>query len=186
MAMKIEIELTPGTARRIGRVAVTLAILGIGAAVYASQTHFSSGQALTAASLNNNFDELYAAAAKPTITRGGKSISVGGAFCGASSPVIGGMLGGYAGAKATCETTCGSATAHMCDVTEVIRSQALGLTFAGVGDNQLAWVTPFYNSGTAIQDCAGWTSVNAQGLGWSPSLRAEFSCGQAHSIACCD
>lgn len=66
--MKIEFsfELKPGTARRIAAVGATFIVLGAAAAVYASQVTFSPGQALTAADLNNNFNELYA--------RGGNAI----------------------------------------------------------------------------------------------------------------
>src|SRR5262245_61290871 len=114
--MKIEIEVKPGTARRVGIVAATLIIFGVGAAVYANQIHFTSGQTLTATDLNNNFDELYAATAKPTITKNGKSISVGGSYCGATAtPYDGATVGGYPGAKAKCEATCSTPTAHMCD-----------------------------------------------------------------------
>ena len=105
--MKIEVELRPGTARRIGVVAATLAVLGVGAVVYAEQIQFSTGQTLTAADLNNNFNELYAASAKPSVTKNSKSISIGGTYCGSSAgPYDGATVGGYTGAKAKCETAC--------------------------------------------------------------------------------
>jgi hypothetical protein len=99
--MKIEIELKRSTARRIGVVVVTVGIVGVGALVYANQTKFSSGQTLTAAALNGNFDELYAAAAKPAVSRNGKSISIGGAYCGVGAgaqqrPTVGGLSGANA------------------------------------------------------------------------------------------
>ncbi|WP_461211620.1 hypothetical protein, partial [Desulfocurvus sp. DL9XJH121] len=88
-----------------------------------NQTHFSAGQTLTAAALNGNFDELYAAVAKPSVTKNGKSISIGGAYCGASAgPYDGATVGGYPAAKTKCETACGAATAHICDAAEIVRS----------------------------------------------------------------
>jgi hypothetical protein len=142
IAMKIEIELKRGTARRMGLVASTVAVLGVAAAVYANQVHFSSGQTLTAADLNSNFDELYAAAAKPTITKNGKSISIGGTYCGASAgPYNGAEVGGYTGAKAKCETKCASATAHICDGAEMVRSEQLGLALPNG-----AWLASFASS----------------------------------------
>jgi hypothetical protein len=182
--MKIEIELKPGSARRIGVVAATLVVLGLAAVVYANQIHFSSGQTLTAAGLNGNFDELYAAAAKPTITKNGKSISIGGSYCGASAATYkGGEVGGYTGAKAKCETACVSTTAHMCDAAEITRSQQLGTTMPdGV------WVSAFTSSNTP-QDCVSWTTTqNAGGmvLNLSPPILMTVLCDTSHAIACCD
>ncbi len=183
--MKIEIELKRGTARRIAVVGATLIILGIGAAVYANQIHFTSGQTLTAAQLDNNFDELYAAAAKPSITRNGKSISIGGAYCGATSATYdGAAIGGYTGAKAKCEATCGTATAHMCDGADILRSEQLGITMPdGV------WLSSYTASITAV-DCLMWTKNTTNTIGevlnLSPPLFLTAACNTSHSIACCD
>ena len=183
--MKIEIELKPESARRIGVVAATCAVLGLAAAVYASQTHFTSGQLLTAAALNGNFDELYAAAAKPTITKNSKSISIGGSYCGASVATYDGSeVGGYTGAKAKCETTCASTTAHMCDAAEITRSRQLGLTLPDG-----AWVAAFTGSNTP-PDCISWTSGLANGVGMvvnlSPPILLTVDCTTTHALACCD
>jgi hypothetical protein len=184
--MKIEIELTPVTARRIGRVVATLAIFGGGALVYASQTHFSSGQALTAAALNNNFDELYGAMSKPTVVKNGKSISLGGTYCGKSAtPVDGAAVGGHTGAKAKCEASCASPTAHMCDAAEIVRSQQLGIALP----SDKAWVNSFASSNTAV-DCIAWTNGQANGVGmvWnvSPPILIVDACNLPYPIACCD
>jgi hypothetical protein len=183
--MKIEIELKRGTARRMGLVASTVAVLGVAAAVYANQVHFSSGQTLTAADLNSNFDELYAAAAKPTITKNGKSISIGGTYCGASAgPYNGAEVGGYTGAKAKCETKCASATAHICDGAEMVRSEQLGLALPNG-----AWLASFTSSITPV-DCVSWTNgqLNAVGMVWnqSPPQFLAVNCDATHPIACCD
>ena len=182
--MKIEIELKPGSARRIGGVAATIVVLGGAAFAYANQIHFSSGQTLTAAQLNGNFDELYAAAAKPTIAKNGKSISIGGSYCGASATTYnGGEVGGYTGAKAKCETACASTTAHMCDAAEITRSQQLGTTMPdGV------WVAAFTSSNTP-EDCLSWTDGQANTgmvLNLSPPILMIVACTTKHAIACCD
>lgn len=183
--MKIEIELKPGTVRRIGILAATLGVLGAVAAVQASQIHFSSGQALTAAQLNGNFDELYAAAAKPSVNKNGKSISIGGSYCGATAaPISGSAVGGYSGAKTKCEAACSTATAHMCDSAEIVRSQQLSLTLPDG-----AWAAAFTSSGTAA-DCVSWTSGQANGTGFvtnlSPPILLQVQCDSTHVIACCD
>lgn len=183
--MKIEIELKPGSARRIGVVAATCAVLGAAAAVYANQIHFSSGEALTAAALNGNFDELYAATAKPAITKNGKSISIAGSYCGASATAYtGAEVAGYTGAKAKCETTCASATAHLCDAAEITRSRQLGLTLPDG-----AWVAAFTSSNTPA-DCVSWTNgaVNGSGLvlNQSPPILTTVDCNTSHTLACCD
>jgi hypothetical protein len=182
--MKIEIDLKPGSARRIGVVAATLVVLGLGAVVYANQLHFTSGQTLTAAGLNANFDELYAAAAKPTITKNGKSISIGGSYCGASATTYtGGEVGGYTGAKAKCESACASTTAHMCDAAEITRSQQLGTTMPdGV------WVAALTSSDTP-RDCVSWTVTQTDTgmvLNLSPPILMTVLCSTKHAIACCD
>jgi hypothetical protein len=182
--MKIEIDLKPGTTRRIGIVAATLGVLGLVAVVHASQIHFSSGQALTAAQLNNNFDELYAAAAKPTVTKNGKTISIGGAYCGVTAdPYDGSTVGGYTGAKAKCETACTSATAHMCDAAEIGRSRQLGISLPDG-----AWAASFTSTNTP-HDCVSWTNnLNNVGLviNAAPPILMEVTCNTSHAIACCD
>lgn len=183
--MKIEIELKPRTARRIGVVAATLTVLGLAAAVYANQIHFSSGQTLTASALNGNFDELYAAAAKPTVAKNGKSISIGGSYCGATATTYNGSeVGGYTGAKAKCESTCASTTAHLCDAAEINRTKQLGVTLADG-----AWVAAFTSSGTA-QDCVSWTNDQANAVGMvinlSPPVLINADCNTSHALACCD
>lgn len=182
--MKIELsfEVKPGTARRVAVLGTTLIMLGAATAVYASQVTFTSGQALTAADLNNNFNELYAKAAKPTITANGKSISIGGTYCGQTSATYDGAgVGGYAGGKAKCQTTCASATAHMCSTEEAVRSTALGIGLAG------GWIAQGV-SGVNGSDCSGFTS-NAGSLGanWNPvGFPATGSCTSFYAINCCD
>src|SRR5262245_48345483 len=119
MKLDIHVEISAATARRIGVVAASLIVVGTGAVVYADQITFSAGQTLTAAALNANFDELYAWQAKPSITVGAASISVGGTFCSSTETTYtGAEVGGYSGAKDKCEAACGSPTAHLCSAEE--------------------------------------------------------------------
>lgn len=183
--MKIEINLKPGTTRRIGIIAATLGVLGLVAVVHASQIHFSSGQSLTAAQLNNNFDELYAAAAKPSVTKNGKSISIGGAYCGVTAtPYDGSTVGGYTGAKAKCETACTSVTAHMCDAAEIGRSRQLGINLPDG-----AWAASFAAANTT-SDCVSWTNGQNNAVGMvinaAPPILMQVDCNTSHAIACCD
>lgn len=183
--MKFEIELKSATARRIGIVTATITVFGVAAVVYANQIQFSSGQTLTAAGLNSNFNELYASAAKPTVTKNGKSISIGGTYCGVTATTYdGSAVGGYTGAKAKCETACASATAHMCDAVEIGRSEQLGIAPANG-----AWVAAFTDTTDTTTDCISWTNnTNNNGMVWNQSLPMilHAGCGTAHAIACCD
>jgi hypothetical protein len=183
--MKIEIDLKPGAARRIGIVAATLGVLGLVAVVHADQIEFHAGQTLTASQLNHNFNELYAAAAKPSITKNGKSISIGGSYCGATAtPYDGGTIGGYPGAKTKCEAVCATPTAHMCDAAEIGRSRQLDLTLPDG-----AWTATF-TSTNAPQDCLSWTNGDANTTGTvvsiSPPILMQVQCNSSHAVACCD
>jgi hypothetical protein len=184
--MKIEIELKPASARRLGAVAATLIVLGLVAVVHANQTKFSSGQALTAAQLNHNFDEVYAAAAKPAISRDGKAISIGGAYCGktAGAPYDGSAVGGYSGGKAQCEDVCLSPTAHMCDAAEIVRSRQLGVALPDG-----AWVAAFTSTTTDV-NCLSWTNNQNNNFGMvtslAPPILFQVQCSTSHAIACCD
>jgi hypothetical protein len=141
----------------------------------------AAGQALTAAALNNNFDELYALTAKPAITRSGKSISVGGVYCGTSATAIDvATVGGYTGVKSICETTCASATAHVCDPSEVLRSNQLSLAPPAA---KQVWVNGYFTDGT--DNCAGWTDRTHRGLNWGLAPVGGLDCATSFPIACC-
>lgn len=58
MNINVRIEITPGTARRVACVALTLLVGGIAAIAYAVPVTFESRQKLTAAQLNQNFGDL--------------------------------------------------------------------------------------------------------------------------------
>ena len=170
--MKIEIEIKAGTARRLGMIAATIAIVGAAGALYADQITFSSGQTLTATDLNNNFDELYA---RTTATSGGKSISVSGTYCGTTSQSFTGNLGGYEGAKEKCENTCSTSTAHMCTVSEIAISAQLGT----------APTTTGRVTGELSKDCINWTDDLANASpSWGPS--SEVGCATPFPLHCCD
>jgi hypothetical protein len=107
---------------------------------------------------------------------GVKSSSVGGVFCGLTSPTtgnvvasdgIGGIVRGYRAAKQLCELTCAAPSAHMCSSHEAVTSWELGAPLDGV----LAWVrgaqsAMFTNNGTAfLNDCLGYTTEAAGNMG---------------------
>ena len=187
MKIEIKIDVTRETARRIAVVSTTLIAVGVGAAVYANQIRFTAGETLTAANLNNNFDELYAKAAKPSVTVSGKSISLGAVYCGSTAAkYTGSQVGGYEGAKAKCEATCSSTTAHLCTREELMRSLAVGV--AAVKTTQYS-----YSAGTPTtdnsNDCIGWTSdLGHAGLLFSGNigLIPGSDCGTAYPLTCCD
>ena len=113
-------------------------------------------------------------------------ISVGGLYCGSSSPVLPGSLGGYSGAKAICETRCGSPAAHMCSADEMVRSWQLDID-PGYGWYASGLYAVINASGAIADDCVGWTvgaSVNAgpAPLGRQPSASG---CEVAKAILCC-
>jgi hypothetical protein len=58
MDINIRIDLTPGTARRLGYVGLSLLVSGIATIAYALPVTFVSKQTLTASQLNQNFEDL--------------------------------------------------------------------------------------------------------------------------------
>jgi hypothetical protein len=169
--MKIEfrIDVTPGTARRIAIVGTTVILVGVAAVAYASQIRFTSGQTLTAADLNNNFDELYA--------RTGSS-----SFCAATPGTYTGIqVGGYAGAKALCTATCGSPAGRMCTEHDVL-SIAQGAAFPK------GWYAAPGAGGTS-SDCARWASSDntVRGTFWEPSILGfqVATCDTPLAVLCC-
>lgn len=119
------------------------------------------------------------------------SISVNGLYCGSTAPTTGavtsGPLAGYRAAKALCETACGSAYAHMCDASEIVRSLQTG--FTGTVGMQYWYATGNYNASAGAGDCAGFTSAspgNAFVQWTNPGVTYGMTgCGNSLRIACC-
>lgn len=173
---------------------------GLGAAAAAPKHTFTAGAKLSAQEMNENFADLEARIAKPTLTYAGSTYSVGPTkFCGASvapanaSFAAGGKVG-YAAAKIVCEQTCASLSAHMCLAEEVVRSVAIGVPITREG---------WYSTGTEgygpnsftteVIDCAGWqnASGNTFGMTWAIGGAGENRpydrpCAESHPILCCD
>ncbi|MBI5487107.1 MAG: hypothetical protein HY905_07220 [Deltaproteobacteria bacterium] len=132
-------------------------------------------------------------AGRVTRTRGTKTISVGGVYCGATAATSG-SVGGYSGAKALCETACADPVAHMCSTEEVTRSAALGVAFGAGwyvgGERGYAGLCARSETGWsyyhfASTDCDGWTSSDAAapvGLG-VPGLPGIPTCCSGSSCA---
>jgi len=173
MKIELRIDVTSGSARRIAVVGITLLIVGAAAVAYASQIRFTSGQMLTAADLNNNFDELYTRLA----TLESRSAS---SFCGATpSNYNGAQVGGYTRAKTLCTPVCGNVPAHMCTLHD-----ALSLW----PRTQLAkgWISgPVASSAVNMipNDCAQWATGDGVGVSrgayWDPAVTG-------YQLATCD
>lgn len=124
------------------------------------------------------------------VTSGGRSISVGGVYCGATA-AMSGSLGGYTGAKALCETACGDSAAHMCSTEEIVRSAQLMIGIGG------AWFaagsSPIFVGGASctttcsLNDCQGWTTSNTWSAGstWSSTAANYMACNTSQPVACC-
>lgn len=146
---------------------------------------FKDGDTLSAQALNDNFvaldQRLVEVESKPPpINKNGKSISVGGSFCGTTAAPQNGNMGGYAGVKALCENVaaCNSPTAHICTGDEVARSAALGLALPDVG--RYAAFDPYYG------DCSGFTTTSGDGAAWAKPGPAWTTCGFPIPVLCCD
>ncbi len=133
---------------------------------------------------------------------GAVEMSLNALYCGVSAPTNGQLASiyGFATAKALCESACGKAYAHMCDVTEMLRSAQMGISMnAPDGGYAEAWV----NSGistlqtvagqpTETNDCGGWTSANSSigGAMWQLGPGGNYadlqSCNSLLPIACCE
>jgi hypothetical protein len=182
--MKIEfrIDVTPGTARRVAIVGTTLILVGVGAVAYASQIRFTSGQTLTAADLNNNFDELYgrlaALEARPSTS----------AFCGATpSAYNGAQVGGYSGAKTLCTAVCGGTNARMCTIHDV-------LSLGPGASLPRAWFSgpiPYQSQVAIPNDCLQWSTGEATGTSrgalWDPTQTKWLvaTCDTSLPVLCC-
>jgi len=196
--MRITIDVTPGSARRLAIVGATLLVLGVAAVSHAVPVpipdSFTTGLPLTAKQLTSNFDavEIRLAAleaAKPVSTRNGKRYTVGATYCGKSAATTGGItsgqLTGYAAAKAQCEAVCGTDTAHLCGGDELTHSNAVGLA------PPVGWYSspvPLVLQGEIYHDCTGFTSGDlTYGSVWAgpyPSLIQR--CNSSNPLLCCD
>ena len=129
------------------------------------------------------------------VVRGGVSISSG-VFCGVSpSPTAGGITfagvtSGYPAGKRICETACGSASAHMCEASEVGRSVQMEI----LPRTTSAWyVSALMYPGMASsqsRDCESFTTSDParSGAVWDGVMNAvsNTSCNSLLPILCCD
>jgi len=168
--ISIEIRISRTTMRRALIIGGTFVLLAVGA-------RFSS------ATPGSNLEGRIAALEKRTTLNG--TYSVNATFCGATATSSAGDLGGYAGAKAACQAECGSTTAHMCIVDELVRSKATGITLVpgwyATGTVDL--------SGSSVIDCRAFTDPTGNSLGAAYSTTFGFSydyCNAVHPTLCCD
>jgi hypothetical protein len=196
--IRIRIDLSPGQKRMMRAAVVAGAVigaLGLGVALATVPNSFSSGQAVSASSMNQNFTYLDSKARFVAVIDGGQ-YSVGAThFCGTGPTNTTGAISysgvtGYAGAKAMCgaATGCGSsATAHMCTGEELARSAQLGINPPSGWYATYTWLITSGAGGAAnVQsDCIGWTSTTAMGAigGTGPTV---VSCSTSEPVLCCD
>ena len=174
-SIQIEIKVERRTLRRVLAVGAALALLLAGA-------RFSSAQAVPDSSQGSNLERRLKALENRVTLNG--TYSVNATLCGATAASSTGNLGGYSGAKAMCQTTCGSSTAHMCLIDELVRSRATGKSLTP-GWYATGTVDYF---GSSLIDCLGYTDAS-QPLGPSFSTQFGFSysaCNVSQPVLCCD
>ena len=148
--------------------------------------------------------------AQVIVNNGPFQISVNGVFCGITGAMTGAFTDptgsgatGYRAAKLACQqvSNCGpSATAHMCDASEIVRSAQLGVLPGSLATSGVYWTSSFTSAAdprtnpvTFISDCFGWTqsvanySASVVKVYASPALiRPDYqTCDQSFPIACC-
>ena len=147
---------------------------------------WNSGDTLTAADLNANFEALRVS------TANSKSYSLNGLYCGTTVTTHDGALtgqptNGYARVKLLCEGKCGTATAHACMPEELLRSTSIGLTIVD-GWYNTGLYTDYYAGPGGRSDCDGWTTTSTTRVGalWSNGRPSAGICNMSYSFACCD
>jgi hypothetical protein len=172
-------------------------LVTLGAFAYAADfTPFGNGESLTSSKMNANFKDLQdrlaalesprstASSPKLLLSNGTTTYSLDGIYCGPTAAQTGLITNGYTGAKGLCETKCGSASAHMCEPQELVRSSALGLAI-----DQGWFATGLPYPGATGGDCTGWGS-NANtntGLQWSGGGPFGTStCNLSSPVLCCN
>jgi hypothetical protein len=174
------------------RIAIAGLVVGIAAPLGAEALGpvpniFSSGDPISAAEINEDFDALVdgitAVEARASVLEGRAAAleaSATGVLCGYTDPTPGSFtfvsgtaaLRGYAAGSALCQSSCApSTTAHVCSSAEIVRSEELGLVRPSAMD--AAWyATGDFSSdvrtgsgtgttGYQITDCRGFTSLDS-------------------------
>jgi hypothetical protein len=156
---------------------------------------FTEGTPISSSAMNDNFEklneklsalELALQDARPVYANPetGDQYSLDASYCDSSLPTSG-DLNGYTGAKALCETECGSPTAHMCTVQEMIRYHETGGLVTAHGwvshgmDHPDGWTNP-------NADCTGWTDEVGLGHTWIDGYPWRSGCAEMLPVHCCD
>jgi len=195
MKISVEVEI-PGWLRKLTSVVGPASAIAVAGAVFATPTvkHWNTGDPLTATDLNN----------LSVLTVGSVKYSVGPThFCGIGASTTTGAMAfngktGFAAAKAICEASsaCGlSATAHMCDASEIVRSKQVGDTVpAGWYSSQTSALNNNLGGNFITNDCVDWSSAGnsntgpfvAQILGAGPLTASFAACSGTANVLCCD
>lgn len=132
----------------------------------------------------------------------GRSLTAFGIYCGATPSTTGavsasgGSLTGYRAVKFLCEQACGSPTAHICTIPEVIASAQLGAPAPA----SLGWISgptgdlgspSGAGSGRFFRDCATFTTTSTSHAGqvWNPSAGGGGdvrACSDSFPMLCCN
>lgn len=201
--------------RLAGTASAVIGTLGVGVAIAAPKSTFNAGDALSAQRLNETLVDLDARTTLTTNrtvrTNGASSISVGGVYVARTALTDGRFIdpttnqpNGYRAGKRLCEAAAKSATAHMCDNAEMIRSDQLGLFTAPlVANDENFWVASASGTpgpaGSNTRDCIGFTYVTSTEYAtvWTVNMKtgvplaggSSFNvqpCTSQYAIACCD
>lgn len=202
--MKIEIEVSAASTKRVLVIAATLVVVGIAGVASAALPQFTAGEELTEGKLNGNFNALDGRVTaletgKPSVKVGTQAYSLGATYVGPGASTLGKIVldsdTGYVAARKICQSIgTKSPTAHMCDGAELVRSAQLGVAIP------VGWYSTGANAPDGdnvmfrVNDCRGWTSLanpadptnlEYEGALWSNGPGNDV-CKSAHPILCCD
>jgi hypothetical protein len=197
--INIDFEVSPRVKRALKIALPALVVLGASVAYASVPNTFKDGDALSAQTMNDNFNSLDTRVAKlealSTKQTQDGGISVNATFCGTSVATTAGDLSGlsvtgtaYTKAKNQCAQTCSSPTAHLCASDELSRSIQLGKKPTATGWYSAARF--MFDNGYFDSECVGWTSNNTGDFGpiWSSTTQApaDAACNNLYPVVCCD
>ena len=168
-----------------------VALPAVGAAIGPLPHTFEAGEPVRAADFNANFDHLQSGieqVEQRLVISGATLRSAFGRYCGATSPTAGRVstdsggesLTGVRAAKTLCEASCGTPTAHVCTVAELIAS-------VDVGDEPPnGWCRGEFQACASLE--GAFTNNVARGYEWGSQIQSAFvsDCDATLPVLCCD
>ena len=168
----------------VGALATPFAVRALGAVPHV----FSSGETIVASEINENFAHVVGGVTAVEVRTAALEARPTGLYCGNSfsnGQFRSGALRGYAAALDLCRTACGgSATAHMCTMSEAAVSFQFGLLPA----DTMGWVT---GESLPCNSSGPWTSPSAgSGSTWDTNFGGygarAAGCDMVRPIFCCE